>query len=146
MVKEKLMPLKMAVREAQGENVNYNTIWGWRKKGVSGVKLQVTRVGNKLFTSVEAVRRFKGAVENTDRATRLLQHIPRVVTEKITVEQSTPNVACETENVSAKTLAQIKTPVQASVLRVLLESICNEYPNTTCRQVGNHLVLEKAED
>jgi hypothetical protein len=146
MGKENLMPLKMAVREVQGEDVKSSTIWNWHKIGVSGVKLQVTRVGNKLFTSVEAVRRFKGAIENTDRANRHVQHIPRVVTGKITEEQATPTAVWEIENVSARTLAQIKTPVLASVLRVLLESICNEYPNTTCRQVGNHLVLEKAED
>ncbi len=62
MPRENLMPLHTAVRKAIGWNGNSSTIYKWWRDGVSGVRLEADYVGRRLFTSVEAVERFRAAV------------------------------------------------------------------------------------
>lgn len=45
-----------------GRRVNVSTLWRWAFKGVSGVKLEVLRLGGRTVTSLEALERFGRAL------------------------------------------------------------------------------------
>jgi hypothetical protein len=62
-VKEKEYPVQEAVRKAVGTTTNSSTIYKWWRDGVAGVRLEASFLGNKLYTSVEAVQRFRNAIE-----------------------------------------------------------------------------------
>jgi hypothetical protein len=49
----------------RGKNVNIATVWRWRAVGLRGVKLEVTRMGGAIVTSVEALQRFFRAIDAT---------------------------------------------------------------------------------
>lgn len=50
-----------AVNRVTGTRPAYPTLWRWCKKGVAGIKLEYVLVGGRLYTSIEAVRRFVAA-------------------------------------------------------------------------------------
>jgi hypothetical protein len=45
-------------RDARGRAPSTTTLWRWRTKGIRGVRLETARVGGRVVTSVEAIRRF----------------------------------------------------------------------------------------
>lgn len=65
--KEKEYPVQEAVRKAVGTTTNSSTIYKWWRDGVAGVRLEAGFLGNKLYTSVEAVQRFRSAIEAKKR-------------------------------------------------------------------------------
>ncbi len=68
--KEKEYPVQEAVRKAAGITTNSSTIYKWWRDGVAGVRLEASFLGNKLHTSVEAVQRFRNAIEAKKRQRR----------------------------------------------------------------------------
>ena len=76
MPKENLMPLHTAVRRAIGWSGNSSTIYKWWRDGVGGVRLEASYVGRRLFTSVEAVERFRAAVGKKQASAREKNHPP----------------------------------------------------------------------
>ncbi len=62
MPKEREYPVQEAVRKAVGSDAHSSTIYKWWRDGVDGVHLEAAFVGNKLYTSVEAVQRFRDSI------------------------------------------------------------------------------------
>lgn len=58
---ESIFPLKIAAQKSsalKGVLPNYSTLCKWCNSGLYGVRLEHVRVGRKICTSVEAIRRF----------------------------------------------------------------------------------------
>lgn len=45
-----------------------STLWRWCKKGCRGTRLEFLRLGGRIFTSAEALRRFGAAMAESDGA------------------------------------------------------------------------------
>src|SRR5262249_44592023 len=45
-------------RDERGRAPSTTTLWRWRTKGIRGVRLEAARVGGRVVTSLEAIRRF----------------------------------------------------------------------------------------
>jgi len=75
--KEKEYPVQEAVRKAVGTTTNSSTIYKWWRDGVAGVHLEAGFLGNKLYTSVEAVQRFRNAIEAKKRQRKSAKPITR---------------------------------------------------------------------
>ncbi|MEO1525808.1 MAG: DUF1580 domain-containing protein [Planctomycetota bacterium] len=45
-------------------NPNPSTLYRWASRGVRGVKLEVVRIGERQFTSRQALHRFLNATQN----------------------------------------------------------------------------------
>lgn len=45
-----------------GKPPHSSTIWRWARKGISGVHLEVRRIGGRFVTSAEALERFTAAL------------------------------------------------------------------------------------
>jgi hypothetical protein len=54
-------------RDARGRAPSTTTLWRWRTRGVRGVRLESARLGGRVVTSLEAVRRFVSSVTETAR-------------------------------------------------------------------------------
>jgi hypothetical protein len=66
---EQLHTLSQASRllpKLNGKHPSPNAIWRWCRKGVGGVHLEHVRVGGRLFTSAEALKRFANLVAQRD--------------------------------------------------------------------------------
>lgn len=63
MVREKLLPIPLAVESLTGYRPHPTTCWRWATKGSSGVILETKRLGGKMLCSLESVQRFMDAVE-----------------------------------------------------------------------------------
>ena len=61
---EHLIPLANACKLVPGCPVHWNTIRRWSRAGYRGVRLETVRVGLRLLTSEEAVRRFVASVSS----------------------------------------------------------------------------------
>lgn len=46
------------VRTQYGLRVNTTSVWRWSTKGLRGVKLEATRIGDRLITSTSALAKF----------------------------------------------------------------------------------------
>ena len=53
-----LLPVRQALKQALGVDISPPTIWRWVTRGSRGARLDVTKVGKRLFCSEEAVQRF----------------------------------------------------------------------------------------
>lgn len=58
-----------AVEKASGAKIKTSTIYKWWRDGVAGVRLEASFLGKNLYTSVEAVQRFRDAVDAKKRKT-----------------------------------------------------------------------------
>ena len=47
-----------------GKRVHCSTLWRWGRKGISGVRLEVRRLGGRYVTSIEALDRFSLELAN----------------------------------------------------------------------------------
>jgi len=56
--REKLFLLLTGIKMTFDRNVSSTTAWRWVYKGIGGRKLEVVRLGNKTYTSLEALQRF----------------------------------------------------------------------------------------
>lgn len=66
---EELITLAAAMRHlpaANGRHPDPSTGWRWCRKGIKGISLEYIRVGRRIFTSVEALRRFTTALAEAD--------------------------------------------------------------------------------
>lgn len=56
------------------------TVHRWITRGLRGVKLEATRIGGRVFTSVEALQRFADALTSSgrDRESRARQQKPNL--------------------------------------------------------------------
>lgn len=52
-------------RDRRGLGPSTTTLWRWRTRGIRGVRLESARLGGRVVTSVEAIRRFmRGITES----------------------------------------------------------------------------------
>jgi hypothetical protein len=54
-------------RDARGRAPSTSTLWRWRTRGVRGVRLESARLGGRVVSSLEAIRRFMRAVSEATR-------------------------------------------------------------------------------
>jgi hypothetical protein len=52
---------KLLPRNADGKTVNMSTLWRWHRYGLGGVRLEIQKVGGRVFTTRSALRRFIAA-------------------------------------------------------------------------------------
>jgi hypothetical protein len=64
LLQETPLTLAEAAKSLPG-NPNIATLWRWRRRGIEGVRLETYRIGQKRFTTKEAIARF---VERTTKA------------------------------------------------------------------------------
>jgi len=64
---ENLLSLSEAAHSLP-HNPHISTIWRWCKKGCRGTHLEFLRLGGRIFTSAEALRRFGSAMAESDGA------------------------------------------------------------------------------
>ena len=55
---EELMPVSQAVERFTGRRISPSTGWRWTRRGVRGIVLESVVVGDRVMTTVAAVRRF----------------------------------------------------------------------------------------
>jgi hypothetical protein len=66
---EKLVTLTEATKllpRVGGKRVHVSTLWRWCRKGLRGVNLEYLRVGSRIATSHEAMKRFFEALTQLD--------------------------------------------------------------------------------
>lgn len=59
---EDVLTIREVAKELPGRP-NLCTIWRWTNRGVAGVRLEIVRVGERIFTSRQAVARFLEATQ-----------------------------------------------------------------------------------
>lgn len=57
---------------AQKLNVSVKTLRGWAKEGKNGKKLEMSKLGGKSYTSIEAIQRFSVSNEDIEKDTEAL--------------------------------------------------------------------------
>lgn len=61
---EDLVSLAEAAREIPPKPRHVATIWRWRTRGIRGVKLETVQIGQRSFTSRQALTRFLRATQD----------------------------------------------------------------------------------
>jgi hypothetical protein len=59
---------KFFPRDERGRAPSSSTLWRWRTRGIRGVRLETARLGGRVVTSVEAIRRFMRRLSETRAA------------------------------------------------------------------------------
>lgn len=61
---ERLLAIRQVCDRVPGKRgvVVYHTVWHWMRQGVRGVKLESVRVGGRVYSSEEALKRFLAAL------------------------------------------------------------------------------------
>lgn len=62
MITQSLVPLGTAVHQLIGRNVAPATLWRWHRKGIAGVKLNVTRLGGRVYVRPGDLGEFMRAI------------------------------------------------------------------------------------